>query len=141
MTFTRPVVVATNDGGVLRQVAAVVTAIVIVAVLTGLADMIVQRLLPSRFYANGHTTDTLVLCLMLVYVTAFSFLGGSVAATVARRNVRTVIYVLAALQLAFGAAAAVKLSAGMPAWWTALSTLLPVITILIGGLAVSSRAT
>jgi hypothetical protein len=141
MTSTRPVVVATNDGGVLRQIAAVVTAIAIVAVLTGCADTIVQRLVPSRFATNGRTTDTLVLCLMLVYVTAFSFLGGSVAATIARRHARTVIYALAGLQLMFGAAAAVKLSAGMPAWWTALSVLLPVAAILVGGLAVSTRAT
>jgi hypothetical protein len=90
-------------------------------------DVLIHKLAPNWFDAQGRVDAVGVLLLMMCYALGFSVLGGYVTAAVARCREVHHAFALGLLQLAMGVVATVNFWHTAPAWYhlTFLALLIP----------------
>lgn len=115
-----------------RSLAAILVPIVIVGILSALSDGVIRSMMPNRFAADGRTTDTLVLILILLVSAAFSLFGGYLVARIAARAETRHALICAAIVLTLSVVLHVAMDPRTPAWYTTLSFVVPVVAILAG---------
>jgi hypothetical protein len=120
-------------GTVKRSILAIVIAVVTMAVLAGSADLVMERAMSHAFDAKGFSADPTVLSIMLAYVTAFSGLGGWIAALISRRTDLRDVLILAGLQFVMSTISSVMLFDRRLFWYYLLTIVLPVLAIVAGG--------
>jgi hypothetical protein len=116
-----------------RSIRAVFSGVAAITVLAIGADAIVQRVIPDAFDARGFSDNVTVLLTMLVYMTAFSGVGGWATAAVSRRSDLRDVWILTGLQLVMTLAANIAMWDRRLLWFYAFGLVLTPVAILIGG--------
>lgn len=117
----------------MRSILAVVAGSVVWMVTALGTDVLIHRLAPGWFDAQGRVDAVGVLLLMMCYALGFSILGGYVTAAIARRKEVQHALALGLLQLAMGVVATVNFWHTAPAWYHLMFLALLVPANVFGG--------
>jgi hypothetical protein len=111
-----------HDVPVVRSIVSVAAGFFAVMVLGAAADLVLSRIAPDAFDAQGHARTEGTLLIKLAYETLFALLAGHVTARIAIRQPFTHVLVMAAIVLAGRAFIAVASWDVLP-WWFNLGVL------------------
>jgi hypothetical protein len=116
-----------------RSALAIVCGVLSIGIPVLAGDQLLPRVFPGAFDANGFTTNSIALAVMLVYTVVFSAFGGWVTALISRRVDALDIWVLASLQFVMTLVSNAMLWDSRLAWFYAIGALLTLVSIVLGG--------
>jgi hypothetical protein len=125
--------------GMIRAALAVLAGLLATALFAVAADALAARLFPTHFIPAGQVHGAGMLAAMLFYTLLGCALGGWVAGAVAGARAQLAALVLAGVIVVFTIVNLIRMSGGLPWWWSILAVLLTTPAVLLGATLRAAR--